>query len=293
MSKAPAHPTDTAAHQPGHLRERYGDRLFRPERTATELPRLSALAAMYDDHTFHCLDALGVSPGWRCLDVGTGPGTVARRLAAAVAPEGTVTALDRSTRLLDSFAIPPNLEPLEADALEIDALEADALEADALKADRSGYDLVHCRVMLMHTRQRTRLLARLASWVRPGGWLMVGDDVDFTTHSSPHAPLRQTFAAMRRMLNTTIGTDFHFARDYPGRLRDLGLTDIGMAAATPPLRAGSAANEFWLRTWDQLWPRMELDEAVYREARRLLQDPAVVDLSLTHITAWGRRPASA
>ncbi|MEY9857326.1 SAM-dependent methyltransferase [Catenulispora sp. GAS73] len=275
MSQASAHSHGTRAHQPEQSRERYGDRLFRPERLTTELPRLSALAAMYDDHTFRCLKALGVSPGWRCLDVGTGPGHVARRLAAAVAPEGTVTALDRSTRMLRTYANPSNLEALEADALEVEP---------------GRFDLVHCRVMLMHTPQRAALLARLASWVRPGGWLMVGDDVDFATHSSAHQALRQAFTAMRRMLNTTIGTDFHFARDYPGRLRELGLTDIGVDAATPVLRAGAAANEFWLRTWDQLWPRMELDEAVYREARRLLQDPEVVDLSLTHITAWGRRP---
>ena len=275
MSQAPTRTPETGAHQPDHRRERYGDRLFRPERVATELPRLSALAAMYDEHTFRCLKGLGISPGWRCLDVGAGPGDVARWLAGAVDPGGTVTALDRSVRMLNTFANPSNL---------------DALEADALEAEPGQYDLVHCRVTLMHTPQRARLLARLASWLRPGGWLMVGDDVDFATHSSPHPALRQTFAAMRRMLNTTIGTDFHFARDYPGRLAELGLTDIGEAATTPVLRADSPANEFWLRTWDQLWPRMELDEAVYREARRLLRDPEVVDLSLTHVTAWGRRP---
>jgi SAM-dependent methyltransferase len=230
---------------------------------------------MHDADTFRCLTTLGVSPGWRCLDVGTGPGFVARWLADAVGPQGTVTALDRDTRLLRTFDNPPNLEPLQA---------------DALSAEPGRFDLVHCRIMLMHVPQRAELLARLATWVRPGGWLMVGDHVDFATHSSPHRALRQTFTAMRRMLNATIGTDFHFARDYAGRLHELGLTDIAVDASTPVLRADTAANEFWLRTWDQLWPRMELDEAVYSEARRLLKDPEVVDLSLTLVTAWGRRP---
>ncbi|GAA2003883.1 class I SAM-dependent methyltransferase [Catenulispora subtropica] len=256
------------------VRERYGDRLFKPERVATEIPRLSALAAMHDADTFRCLAGLGVSPGWRCLDVGTGPGHVARWLATKVGPDGTVTALDRDTRMLRTFENPANLEPLDA---------------DALTADPGRFDLVHCRIMLMHTPQRADLLARMASWLKPGGWLVVGDHVDFAAHSSPHAALRQTFAAMRRMLNTTIGTDFHFARDYAGRLRDLGLTEIGLDASTPVLRARTAPNEFWLRTWDQLWPRMVLDDEVYREARRLLKDPDVVDLSLTLVTAWGRR----
>ncbi|NUR31437.1 MAG: class I SAM-dependent methyltransferase [Catenulispora sp.] len=258
-------------------RERYGDRLFKPERVTVELPRLSALAAMHDPDTFRCLAGLGVSPGWRCLDVGAGPGHVARWLATKAGPDGTVTALDRDTRMLRTFENPPNLRPLDA---------------DALTTDPGTFDLVHCRIMLMHVPQRAELLARMASWLAPGGWLVVGDHVDLATHSSPHPPLRRTFAAMRKMLNQTIGTDFHFARDYPGRLRELGLTDVGVDASTPTLRADTAPNEFWLRTWDQLWPRMDVDEEAYRAARRLLKDPEVVDLSLTLVTAWGRRPES-
>lgn len=263
---------------PVTVRERYGDRLFKPERVAIELPRLSALAAMHDADTFRCLSALGVSPGWRCLDVGAGPGHVARWLATAVGPSGAVTAMDRDTRMLRGFENPPNLEAVDEDVLTC--------------LNPGQYDLVHSRITLMHIPQRAELLARLASWVRPGGRLIVGDHVDFATHSSPYPALRQTFAAMRKMLNSTIGTDFHFARDYAGRLRELGLTDVAVDASTPALRADSAANKFWLRTWDELWPRMELDEKVYREARRLLKDPEVVDLSLTLITAWGRRPAA-
>ncbi|MFD0631167.1 methyltransferase domain-containing protein [Catenulispora yoronensis] len=250
---------------------------------------------MHGPDTVRCLTALGVSPGWRCLDVGTGPGHVARWLAARVGPDGAVTALDRDTRLLRTYENPSNLEPLAADVLSEEVLEEvlndGAAPGGAGRGADGRFDLVHCRILLMHLPQRAELLARLASWVRPGGRLIVGDHVDFATHSSPHPALRQTFAAMRRMLNTTLGTDFHFARDYVGRLRDLGLTEVAVDASTPMLRAGTAANDFWLRTWDQLWPRMELDEEVYREARRLLKDPEAVDLSLTLVTAWGRKPA--
>src|SRR4051812_435408 len=89
---------ESSGMSPVTVRERYGDRLFKPERVAIELPRLSALAAMHDADTFRCLSALGVSPGWRCLDVGAGPGHVARWLATAVGPSGAVTAMDRDTR---------------------------------------------------------------------------------------------------------------------------------------------------------------------------------------------------
>src|ERR1041384_329208 len=149
---------ESSGMSPVTVRERYGDRLFNPRRVATELPRLSALAGMHDADTFRCLSTLGVSSGWCCLDVGAGPGYVARWLATAVGPAGTVTAMDRDTRMLRGFENPSNLEQLDADILA---------EASA----PASFDLVHCRTTLMHIPQRAELLARLASWVRPGRWL--------------------------------------------------------------------------------------------------------------------------
>jgi SAM-dependent methyltransferase len=254
--------------------EKYGDRLFRADRPARELPRLTALSHMHDPDTFRVLSALGVKPGWSVLDVGPGAGVTTRWLAGEVGRDGSVLALDRDTRLLADLAEPENLS---------------LMEADALTAQPGAFDLVHCRILLMHLPRRADLLARMATWLRPGGWLVVGDHVDFATHSSPYPALRATFASMRRMLNSTLGTDFHYARDYPAVLHSLGLVDVGVDASTPELRAGTAANDFWLRTWDELRARMDVEEGVYQEARGLLKDPAVVDLSLTLVTAWGRR----
>lgn len=254
--------------------EKYGDRLFRADRPARELPRLTALSAMHDPDTYRVLSAIGVKPGWSVLDVGPGAGVTTRWLANEVGRDGSVLALDRATSLLSELAEPENLS---------------LMEADALTAQPGAFDLVHCRILLMHLPQRADLLARLASWLKPGGWLVVADHVDFATHSSPYPALRATFASMRRMLNAALGTDFRFARDYAVALRGLGLQDVGLDMSTPELRAGSPANEFWLRTWDEMRPRMDIDETVYQEARGLLKDPAVVDLSLTLVTAWGRR----
>jgi SAM-dependent methyltransferase len=254
--------------------EKYGDRLFRADHPARELPRLTALSAMHDPDTFRVLSAIGVKPGWSVLDVGPGAGVTTRWLANEVGRDGSVLALDRDTRLLAGLAEPENLS---------------LLEADALTAQPGTFDLVHCRILLMHLPRRAELLARMASWLRPGGRLVVADHVDFATHSSPYPALRATFAAMRRMLNSTLGTDFHQARDHAVALRRLGLVDVGLDMSTPELRAGSPANDFWLRTWDELRARMDIEEGVYQEARGLLKDPAVVDLSLTLVTGWGRR----
>jgi hypothetical protein len=56
--------------------------------------RFSALEALFDAGTFQHLDALGVSPGWRCLEVGGGSGSVARWLSQRVGLSGRVVVTD-------------------------------------------------------------------------------------------------------------------------------------------------------------------------------------------------------
>ncbi len=55
-----------------------------------ERERLDSMTALYDPGTLAICDRLGLAPGWRCLDVGAGTGTLAQALAERVAPSGTV-----------------------------------------------------------------------------------------------------------------------------------------------------------------------------------------------------------
>jgi SAM-dependent methyltransferase len=99
-----------------------------------ERARLGGIAAMFDPISVRNLTAVGVGPGWRCLEVGAGTGTVARWLAGAVEPDGRVTATDLDTRFLDGM---PAIEVLQHD------VTGDPLEPGA-------YDLVHARMVVEH-----------------------------------------------------------------------------------------------------------------------------------------------
>src|SRR5690348_16766904 len=68
--------------------------------------RLAALEAWFDPGTIRHLEALGVAPGWRCLEVGAGGGSVARWLADRVSPQGHVLATDLDTCFLDALQSP-------------------------------------------------------------------------------------------------------------------------------------------------------------------------------------------
>src|SRR6478609_4991002 len=69
--------------------------------------RLRALEAVLDGGTFRHLAECGVGPGWHCLEVGAGAGSVANWLADRVGPGGWVLATDLDTTLLDDFVRPP------------------------------------------------------------------------------------------------------------------------------------------------------------------------------------------
>jgi cyclopropane fatty-acyl-phospholipid synthase-like methyltransferase len=59
-----------------------------------ESRRLHFLEAGLDPVTVACFETIGVAPGWRCLEVGAGAGSMARWLAERAGPGGEVVAVD-------------------------------------------------------------------------------------------------------------------------------------------------------------------------------------------------------
>ncbi|PKW05505.1 Methyltransferase domain-containing protein [Streptomyces sp. 1222.5] len=256
----------------------YGEDLFPPDR-AGEAERIDYGALAYDTVSRARLAALGVGPGWRCLDVGAGTGTISRWLAEEAGAD-EVLALDRDPR----FVRPAQDSGLRTMAGDI--------TDPAL--DPGRFDLVHCRFVLMHLPQHAEVLARLAGWVAPGGWLVVGDALDLTTADSPHTAYRRAMEAMWQVLRDTIGTDITWMTDYPHILSRLGLADVGAEVVLPPLTVDAPITAFWKNTWLSMRDALESGSALTAgeldDALDYLSSPSLADLSPGMITAWGRRP---
>ena len=71
--------------------------------------RFAALSALFDPTSTRHLERCGVGPGWRCLEVGPGGGSIATWLADRVGASGAVLATDIEPRFLTALAR-PNLE---------------------------------------------------------------------------------------------------------------------------------------------------------------------------------------
>lgn len=183
-----------------------------------EHKRLDAQAAIWDPHTVRYLEGIGVGPGWRCLEVGAGTGTVTRWLADRVSPGGSVVATDIDTRFLAA---------LDQPAVEIRTHD---ITADPL--EEASFDLVYARMVLMHLPDADKHLDTMLRALVPGGWLLV-QDVDLAYLESPGSKhitwpqSNQRFStkimrALNGLLSMT-GADPAYARGHVTRLLSLGL----------------------------------------------------------------------
>ena len=147
----------------------FGDQ---PDLGDLEHRRLTALTQLFDPATRRLLRHIGVTRGWRCLEVAAGTGSVAAWLADRVGPEGEMYATDVDLSHLGQ--LPPSVAYAEHDIV-----------TDSLPA--ATFDVVHTRLLLEHLSGRETALARMAAAVRPadtvarlGGdeFVVVCEDVD-------------------------------------------------------------------------------------------------------------------
>jgi SAM-dependent methyltransferase len=242
-----------------------------------ERARLAAMEDLWDPGTKTAIEALGIEPGWRCLEVGAGGGSIAAWLADRV-PDGEVVATDLTTRYLDGVAR-GNLEVLEHDIVNDPPPEA-------------RFDLVHARLLVEHLGPA--VLERLVAPLRPGGWLVIEDQELAAAAAYPDGDsVRRALDGIWRCLSRT-GFDGAYGRRAVHDLQRAGLEDVAAEGRTRVYRGATSQALFVRLTIESLSAAM-LDggdvtpEDVARACERL-EDPDAVFLTPVMIAAWGRRP---
>jgi SAM-dependent methyltransferase len=141
----------------------------------SESARLAMLEQRFYPLTISRLERLEVGPGWRCLEVGAGRGSIARWLSVRVGPAGKVVAADIDCRHLIGLA---------------DNVEVRVLDIRTNAPEPGAYDLVHCRTLLMHLPDPLAALQHMAAALRPGG-VLLAEEGDYGLHAysgHPDAP---------------------------------------------------------------------------------------------------------
>ncbi|HEV8625235.1 MAG TPA: methyltransferase domain-containing protein, partial [Acidimicrobiia bacterium] len=226
------------------------------------------------------LDAIGVEPGWRCLELGAGAGSVAQILCRRVGPAGRVVAVDLDTRFL---------EELREENLDVDRRDvlAGGLPGDA-------YDLVHARALLMHLPTREKLVGEMAATLRAGGWLLV-EDLDTyplqTLAEGVYADVMHKAIAAFHAANAAST----FGRQLPALFDAAGLEDVEAFCEVMTYRGGSPAAQLIMASMDQMRPPLlavGATEDQLDDMRRVLADPANWFAGFAVYSVRGRVPAT-
>src|SRR5579862_1204843 len=268
----------TAANEPSR------DSSYLLDNAASETDsRFAALSAMFDPGTIGHLEDRGVGPGWHCLEVGAGGGSIASWLCRRVGGTGRVVATDIDTRFLETVKL-PGLEVWRHN-----------LTCDPLP--EAAFDLVHARLVLVHLPDKEKILEKLIVALKPGGWLI---DEEFDSLSmtpdpavSPGEILLKTHVAMGRLM-----ADRRFERRCGRllfeRLRERGLVSVGAEARMFMVQSKSPGAALARANYEQLRGDMIdagcITEREFEEDLARLDCPDFMMSSSILWSAWGRRP---
>jgi len=261
-------------------------RLAAAGREAAEDQRLSLLEQIYDPGSR--MRRQIVRPGWRCLEIGAGRGSMALWLAEQVGPSGAVVATDIDVTYLRRLQV-PNLE----------VVEHNILDSPLERLEPGSFDLVCMRFVLAHLSGRQEAaIKRIVQCLRPGGWL-IDEDGDWGTTApiDPRHPLHAPFHAARRDGDwwASRGYDPAFGRKLPALFERCGLEHIGHHATSEVVPGGSPWTRWYAESLDVI-DRLGggADNGSHQPDHALIVatfgDPTVWFLrELLHAT-WGRRP---
>ena len=248
-----------------------------PHSGVHERRRLDLLECRLDPLTVRRISRLPLRAGARCLEIGGGGGSIASWLCEHVGPDGHVTATDLQPGFLSELSL-ANLSVLRHDVRTDEFPE-------------SSFDLIHARAVLMHIADRMAALRRMASWLAPGGWLLV-EEPDFGMWLGDFDPV---WAAHPGAWHEAFPSgSLSQGRALLRQIQQLGLAGIGADAELDIVQPGTALAEFYqlsmAATAEALISAGVIAPA---EAARLTARPMEPDFlacGFAYIGAWGHRP---
>ena len=199
--------------------------------------RLALLEHTLDPSTFRRLETIGVAPGWKCLDVGAGGGTVCEWLCPRVGSTGHVTAMDVDPRFLRAL-----------DYANLDVREENVIDSDF---PSGAFNLVHTRWTLMHIPEREGVLMKLVEWLAPGGTLFVEEPDGISVRTLDRTGFRTLSLRVFEIIHAR-GSNPDWSRDLPFKMASLGLTNVRAEGETPYFPGRSELAEFWRISWGRV-----------------------------------------
>ncbi len=257
--------------------------VFSDTKQEQEWQRLTAIQDQFDPATRRYLTSLGLSPGWSCLEVGPGAGSIMRWMCESVGPNGHVVAVDIDPRFVQMAEL-PNLSVRRLDITQAE------LEADS-------FDLVHARYVLLHIHEYKKALSNMVRALKPRGWLVL-EEPDFAT-GMPASGDAADWQAVTRVndailrMYSSMGIDPYMGRKLPSLFQDLNLNRITVETELPLANGGSGIAKIMQMSVEHLRQRL-IDTGIPSQDDvnryiRLADIPTVWAMYYATVAVWGQK----
>ena len=201
-----------------------------------ELARLDRQAAVIARPTRLLLEAAGVGPGMRVLDLGTGLGHIAQMAGELVMPGGSVVGIDQSAQALAVA----RQRVQDAGITHVSFVEADVR---TWRAPRP-FDVIVGRLVLFHLPDPVGAVRhQLANLCTGGQFVAVDFDIG-TVRAEPHVPIVEDAIGWVIDAFTAAGASPRIGARLGVILTEAGLRDVttfGVQAYLPPRDPAAAA----------------------------------------------------
>jgi SAM-dependent methyltransferase len=247
-----------------------------PHSAEDESRRLQLFEQRLDPLTKRRVERLGIGPGARCLEIGGGRGSITRWLSEAVSATGRVTSTDLQLGFLEGI-----------DASNVEVVRHD-LRTDTFP--EASFDLIHTRAVLMHLPDDPDRLPRVASWLAPGGWLLL-EEPDFGMWVGDADPVWSLHPEAASQ--TFPGISLSRGRSLLQEINQLGLVDVGADAEIDIIQAGTDLAEFYRLSMAAIGaPAVRAGALTAQQANALVDRPTTsgfLGCGFVHIGVWARR----
>ena len=203
----------------GHKDEQY---VLQTGSTAVE--RLGIVMESYGPGTERLLDGLISISGQRVADVGCGTGLVSASFAKRVGAAGKVIGVDNAP---DTLAI---AQKMTSDLHNIEWKNGDAY---ATGLDANSFDIVYCRLLLLHLKEPARAIAEMTRIAKPGGLVICEDLATINTQTYPIDSPIKTIQERIKNMAAKQGTDWDIGLALPSIFKSLRLSDIRISTHQP------------------------------------------------------------
>lgn len=184
-----------------------------------ELERLRFQHGAWKSVTDNFFDRLQVRAGWKCLDVGAGPGFVSMDLRERVTAEGSVTALEPSKFYTDWF----ENQVRQKHWKNVKIVNASVESADLPKC---SYDLIFARWVIAFVPDPEKFLVKLLPALRPNGIVAFEDYYYEGLSLYPRGGAFDRMADVVRVYYRTSGGDAYVTGKLPALFRKHGVRTI-------------------------------------------------------------------